>query len=193
MALTLNCSIPATYPDTAPQLEIILNKGLTEQQQVEMSSLLSEQIEELSGMAMIFTLCESLKEYLVENNQKGNDGSEYQEMVRRATQQEKKEAKVAAEAAAIERQRELDDEGPKEIIGTPVTVESFNDWKLKFEAENLNVHGTFAHVRKTDKLTGRQLWLQGLDKNLQGDDAESDDDSEYEEEEEENSNDEEEQ
>lgn len=37
-----------------------------------MRQLLDEQIQENLGMAMMYTLCEALREYLVENNREGN-------------------------------------------------------------------------------------------------------------------------
>lgn len=96
-------------------------------------------------------------------------------MLRRAALQEKKAAKEAAHIAAIEKQREMDDEAPVQVHGTPVSVENFMAWKLAFEAENINVHGTTAQRQKTGKLTGRQLWLQG---SLDEADEDSDDDEE---------------
>lgn len=72
MAIRLRCTIPSTYPDVAPELDITLDKGLSEEQKKEMMALLDQQVEENTGMAMIFTLCEALKEYLMENNREGN-------------------------------------------------------------------------------------------------------------------------
>lgn len=54
------------------QIDVVLEKGLSDTQYKEIMSLLREQIQENVGMAMVFTLCEAVREYLVENNQKGN-------------------------------------------------------------------------------------------------------------------------
>lgn len=54
------------------QIDVVLEKGLSDTQYKEIISLLREQIQENVGMAMVFTLCEAVREYLVENNQKGN-------------------------------------------------------------------------------------------------------------------------
>lgn len=54
------------------QIEIILNKGLSDTQRKEIRQLLDEQVQENLGMAMMYTLCEAVREYLVENNREGN-------------------------------------------------------------------------------------------------------------------------
>jgi hypothetical protein len=51
---------------------VVLDKGLSDTQHKEIVALLKEQIQENVGMAMVFTLCEAVREYLVENNHKGN-------------------------------------------------------------------------------------------------------------------------
>lgn len=50
----------------------MLEKGLSDTQYKEIMALLETQIQENVGMAMVFTLCEAVREYLVENNHKGN-------------------------------------------------------------------------------------------------------------------------
>lgn len=53
------------------QLEVLLDKGLSDTQHKEIKQILAQQIEENMGMPMIYTLCEAIREYLVENNQTG--------------------------------------------------------------------------------------------------------------------------
>ncbi|OQR95878.1 Cullin-associated NEDD8-dissociated protein, partial [Thraustotheca clavata] len=131
---TLKCTLPETYPEAAPKIEFALKKGLSDRQESEICSLLDTQIEENRGMAMLYTISEVVREYLVENNREGNDGSEYQEMLRRMELKQKQEDHAAAQAQAI-----LDESHAKNQTksheGTPVTVESFNEWKAKFDAE----------------------------------------------------------
>ncbi|KAF4320045.1 hypothetical protein G195_006689 [Phytophthora kernoviae 00238/432] len=159
VAMTLKADIPATYPDVEPTLEIILNKGLSDRQHKEMKELLTQQIEENMGMAMMYTLCEAVREYLVENNREGNDGSEHQEMLRRMETRKKKEDKVEAEKEeeAMARSQEK-----RVFHGTPVTVETFAVWKEKFEAEMQTTPKTSVKDEASAKLTGRQLWNKGM-------------------------------
>ncbi|KAG2522537.1 hypothetical protein BBO99_00005959 [Phytophthora kernoviae] len=159
VAMTLKVDIPATYPDVEPTLEIILNKGLSDRQHKEMKELLTQQIEENMGMAMMYTLCEAVREYLVENNREGNDGSEHQEMLRRMETRKKKEDKVEAEKEeeAMARSQEK-----RVFHGTPVTVETFAVWKEKFEAEMQTTPKTSVKDEASAKLTGRQLWNKGM-------------------------------
>lgn len=100
---------------------MLLDKGLSDTQHKEIVALLDAQIQENVGMAMVFTLCEAVREYLVEHNHKGNvreaermllvvrivcsrpvvvrdqDGSEYQDMLRRLEIKKKKDDKEEAD------------------------------------------------------------------------------------------------
>lgn len=51
---------------------MILNKGLSDTQHKEVRQVLDAQVQENLGMAMMYTLCEAVREYLVENNREGN-------------------------------------------------------------------------------------------------------------------------
>lgn len=112
------------------QIEILLNKGLSDTQRKEIRQLLDEQVQENLGMAMMYTLCEAVREYLVENNRQGNvsrlwlaiasfmsrwltiqltvavdqqDGSEHHEMLRRIEMKKKKQEQH--EATTLEQVR----------------------------------------------------------------------------------------
>uniref|UniRef100_K3X4E1 RWD domain-containing protein n=1 Tax=Globisporangium ultimum (strain ATCC 200006 / CBS 805.95 / DAOM BR144) TaxID=431595 RepID=K3X4E1_GLOUD len=181
VALTLKCMIPETYPDVEPKIDVVLDKGLSDTQHKEIVALLKEQIQENVGMAMVFTLCEAVREYLVENNHKGNDGSEYQDMLRRLEIKKKKDDKD--EADKLE-QAEADDSEKKsrEFVGTAVTVESFAIWLAKFEAEMRGTQKVSLKDESTAKLTGKQLWAKGLagdddgdTSTIRGEDGENDD------------------
>ncbi|DAZ95872.1 TPA: hypothetical protein N0F65_009074 [Lagenidium giganteum] len=205
VAVVLKCMIPATYPDVEPQLELIVERGLSDTQYKEVKQILvsqvlqsivcnlclpkigrltmvvNDQVAENVGMAMIYTLCEAVREYLVENNIAGNDGSEYHEMMRRMDQKKKKDDHAMA---AVHAENAAKAETKRAFVGTPVTVETFNAWKTAFEAEiMMSKAKVTVKDEATAKLTGRMLWSQGLvdDKNedLDGealDDDESDED-----------------
>ncbi|KAL3668388.1 hypothetical protein V7S43_006477 [Phytophthora oleae] len=160
VALLLKAEIPETYPDVEPKIEVIVKKGLADRQVKEIKQLLAQQIEENMGMAMMYTLSEAVREYLVENNREGNDGSEHQEMLRRMELKKKKEEKV--EADKLEQANANAEEHQREFHGTPVTVETFAVWKAKFDAEMVSTTKTSVKDEATAKLSGRQLWNKGL-------------------------------
>ncbi|KAG3177257.1 hypothetical protein PC128_g16938 [Phytophthora cactorum] len=160
VALLLKAEIPDTYPDVEPKIEVLVRKGLADRQVKEIKELMAQQIEENMGMAMMYTLSEAVREYLVENNREGNDGSEHQEMLRRMELKKKKEDKV--EADKLEQANANAEETRREFQGTPVTVETFAAWKAKFDAEMAPTKKISIKDEATAKLTGRQLWNKGL-------------------------------
>uniref|UniRef100_M4C6W1 RWD domain-containing protein n=1 Tax=Hyaloperonospora arabidopsidis (strain Emoy2) TaxID=559515 RepID=M4C6W1_HYAAE len=141
-------------------LEIVVKKGLADRQVKEIKELLDQQIEENMGMAMMYTLSEAVRDYLVENNREGNDGSEHQEMLRRMEQKKKTEEKV--EATKLEQAIVDEENNQREVHGTLVTVETFANWKEKFNAEMQSTKKVSLKDEATAKLTGRQLWQTGL-------------------------------
>ncbi|KAJ0395148.1 hypothetical protein P43SY_002432 [Pythium insidiosum] len=181
VALTLKCQIPETYPDVEPHVEIVLEKGLSDPQYKELKQLVMQHVSENMGMAMMFMVCEAVREYLVENNREGNDGSEYQEMMRRLEIRKKQDTISSANDAAAAAKAEEANKAARKDYGTPVTVETFMAWRAKFEAEQRASKKESVKDDATAKLTGRQLWSRGLigDESTEMDDDEEDDDSDY--------------
>ncbi|OLL24646.1 RWD domain-containing protein 1 [Neolecta irregularis DAH-3] len=150
----------AKYPDEAPELVIELDDTddkllITDEDKPALLQKLEAIVSENIGMAMIFSIVEGLKEA----------GTELLEFKRkRATQLEE------------ERQNALYEARPNgsKFRGTPVTRETFMQWRKKFEAEmaalasNANEEeqtGTLLRLKKQEvKLTGKQLFE--LDKSL---------------------------
>jgi hypothetical protein len=171
VALTLKVAVPDTYPDVEPevrphiamvdetrcgadgrqrvweQIEILLNKGLSDTQRKEIRQLLDEQVQENLGMAMMYTLCEAVREYLVENNRQGNvslsrlanasfvyhrltirlavavnqqDGSEHHEMLRRLEMKKKKQEQH--EATTLEQVRIA--------VASPIRNQAAHEWNV---------------------------------------------------------------
>ena len=77
--------IPLTYPEESlPNLSIKVLKGLTEEHEEELLDLAMEEAENNRGMPVMYTVCERLREWLLENNQKGmDDRSMYTQMLKR--------------------------------------------------------------------------------------------------------------
>ncbi|CCI45686.1 unnamed protein product [Albugo candida] len=160
VALTLTCCIPETYPEQEPNLEVTSLEGLSDAQRNEIKALLQQRIRENAGMPMIYTLCEAVREYLVENNRAGHDGSEYQEMLRRMEIKKKEDDRGTAIETA-KRKEQAAHVKAKDSTGTPVTPETFMAWRDQFDLE-MRLNSKVAVTEASTKLTGRQLWTQGL-------------------------------
>jgi hypothetical protein len=137
-----------------------------------LKALALTQAENNIGMAMIFTIAEAIKDWLTDNNTPGQDGSMYADMMRRMQQKdvaEKKKADKAAISAAADSEMKADHVDPEEQerirkrqAGTQVTLETFLEWKAKFDAEMkaLAEAGKKAVVEVDDRPTGKQYFLQ---------------------------------
>jgi len=69
---------------------IIISQGLAEPQRKDILEIANNEAEANVGMAAIFTICEAVREWLGENNVKGqDDGSMYAQMMRRAKEEER--------------------------------------------------------------------------------------------------------
>ena len=103
----------------------------------------NEKLAENLGMPSIFATAEAIREWLVENNIEGQDGSMYAQMMRKQSQKdvdEEKKGKSSHEAADKENEVVELDPFEQEIIrkrqaGTAVTMEIFMKWREDFEAE----------------------------------------------------------
>jgi hypothetical protein len=67
---SLEAKIPPNYPLEIPELTITSLKGLTSEQLQILSELAKKSSEDNVGMAMIYTICEEIKEWLVAHNEK---------------------------------------------------------------------------------------------------------------------------
>lgn len=171
--IILNVLYPEAYPDEAPRLDITQPPNAPkhphldiQEDKARLLDALQPTIEESMGMAMVFTLVSTLKdaaELLI---------SERQQVI---------QAHKDVEAAKAEEEENRKFEGEK------VTRESFLAWREKFrqemadeaarrqaeqEAEDKKKRG----AKEEKKLTGKQLWEQGiagknLDEEEDGEDA----------------------
>jgi len=153
------------YPsDCIPDLSIEPVKGLGPKQVEELLELAKEKSEEEMGGPSVFGVCEALKEWLLDNNVPGQDGSMYAEMMRREQMkgmQSAKQEKKASLARAADKEINADQIDPEEQerirkrqAGQPVTEETFNAWKVLFEQELLE--GSLAAEAAGETLTADQ-------------------------------------
>ncbi|WEW60698.1 Protein gir2 [Emydomyces testavorans] len=158
--LILQVSYPEDYPDVAPRLEISAPPNAPKYPHLDVQEdrdrlleSLQTTVEENMGMAMVFTLVDTLKE-----------GAELLISERQAAVQAMKEFEAA----------KAEEEENRKFHGEAVTRESFLAWREKFrqemeeeekrrqeerEAEEKKKKGA---AKEPKKLTGKQLWERGL-------------------------------
>jgi hypothetical protein len=168
--IILNVQYPPDYPDEAPRLDITTPPNAPkhpyldiQEDKARLLSSLSDTISENLGMAMIFTLVSTLK-----------DGAELLIAERQNAKQALKE---------IEAQKAEEEENRK-FQGEAVTRESFLAWREKFrkemaEEEQRRLEEKEAEdkkkkVKEEKKLTGKELWQQGLVGKIEEDDEGAD-------------------
>ena len=181
IAIDLIVELPYDYPSTAiPVLSIEIIKGLSKKHKEELKTIADQVANDNIGTTSIFTICEALKDWLRENNQAGQDGSMYSDMIRRINQKDnevkKKELKQAMSMAA---DNELSGDGlsidPAEEerirrrqAGQQVTEASFFEWRAKFDEEmrllKLIAMKDTPKDESLERVSGKQWFLQNAGK-----------------------------
>jgi len=148
---TLRVAFPESYPEVAPQVDLVDLTGELEDDEGmtgKLRDIVAETIEENLGMAMVFAIHAAVQEQLEDMLVKRRDAAEHET--------------EAAKAAEIEA------EIARYTSGTHVTPESFEEWKVKFEEEMAPMRARLRKESQTTvdgKLTGRQLFEQKKIKN----------------------------
>lgn len=157
--LLLQVSYPEAYPDIAPDLDLSVPPNSPKyphfdihEDKARLLQALESTIEDNLGMIMIFSVVDTLKEsaeLLITERQK------------------------AVTAEKLMHAEKAEQEENKKFQGTPVTRETFLEWRDRFmkemqereqqekeekEAEEKKKRGP----KEEKKLTGRQLWESGL-------------------------------
>jgi hypothetical protein len=84
--------IPLDYPESLPTIDIEILKGLSDDHKQELAAMAAEEAQANLGLPSIFAVCERLREWLAENNQKGmDDVSMYAQMMRKQKEAAKQE------------------------------------------------------------------------------------------------------
>jgi hypothetical protein len=157
--ICLEVTYPEEYPDVAPQLNITSPPNASKHPRLDVQEdreqlleALLPTIEENMGMAMVFTLVSALKESA--------------------------ETLMSDRANAVEAEREqvrakAEEEENRKFQGTPVNRETFLEWNARFQQEIRDEEQREREEKEAEdkkkrsgaqekKLTGRQLWEQGL-------------------------------
>ena len=173
LLIQLNVRYPEAYPDEAPLLDLKAPPNAPKHEHLDVQDdkaqlldALQPTIEENMGMAMVFALVSTLKE---------------------AAEVLIAERQQAIQAVKDQETRKAEEEENRKFEGAKVTKTSFLEWHEKFkhemavekakkaaelEAEERKKRGGKAEEKK---LTGKQLWQQGLAGRIVEDD---DDDAE---------------
>ncbi|CAE6496261.1 unnamed protein product [Rhizoctonia solani] len=115
LKVLLGIDYTTNYPDEVPNISLDVEEGELEEEEIDSLVAGMKTIgEENLGMAMVFTLVTHLREALVE-------------VIKKRIEKEKQ--------LELEKERQLMEAEAARTRGTPVTVESFNQWKAKFTVE----------------------------------------------------------
>jgi hypothetical protein len=138
VAVTLHVTYTATYPEEAPEWALEDVK-MPDEKIEELKAKVEETIESSLGMAMIYTVAEACQDFLRDNNVKAL--SMHEEMMKRLGGGEDE----AAEGEGDEEDDDEEEEDEEEWKGLAdktlcqesdrITVEQFNDWRVKFDEE----------------------------------------------------------
>jgi hypothetical protein len=78
VSVSLVVEMPLTYPSsTVPNMSIKIEKGLSANQADEVKEIADRVATENIGAPSIFVVAEAIKEWLIDNNIAGQDGSMY--------------------------------------------------------------------------------------------------------------------
>ena len=170
--IILNVRYPQDYPDEAPMLDITQPPNAAKYEHVDIQEdkarlldALQPTIEENMGMAMVFTLVSTLKdaaELLISERQQ------------------------AVQAQKDFESRLAEEEENRKFEGEKVTRESFLAWREKFKQEMEEEKARKAAEQEAEekkkrgkleekKLSGKQLWQQGLVGKVAEEDEEGED------------------
>lgn len=143
VALNLIVTLPLDYPDSLPELDVEIIKGLAEEQRRMILDLATDEAESNAGMPAVYAVCEAVKGWLADNNVRGQDDtSMYAQMMRRAKEEERSKAQAERVFESQKKKEELTEAEKEEAAvlkrraeGTPCNAESFAAWLIKFEEE----------------------------------------------------------
>ena len=180
---------PPSYPSVIPSLSLHSLLGLSSDQLVHLLSLARDEAAASLGSESIMQISTAIRDYLLEHNHpqrsmlddrnaelKGEEVEEEGEYYNPSEDEDEPQAQRDARREKREAERRAM-RGPSPLgipPGTTVTVASFMEWKGRFDDEQRRIKEEAEKVRskKDVKMTGKQLFIMNLAKELQDDEAE---------------------
>mmetsp|Transcript_16071 Transcript_16071/g.26845 ORF Transcript_16071/g.26845 Transcript_16071/m.26845 type:complete len:292 (+) Transcript_16071:87-962(+) len=143
VGIKLFATIPLDYPESLPELNVEVIKGLTDEHASQLAKMATEEAQSNEGMPAIFGICELLREWLNDNNAKGlDDASMHAQMMRRAKEEEQKKKLAEREFESQKQAEALTETETEELTvrrrraeGTPCIQEHFDVWREAFAKE----------------------------------------------------------
>merc|ERR1712226_1049313 len=154
-ALRIKFNHPENYPDEALNYnlehvdedgdEIQLDEGESRPEWIaELGPLIDEQIEENLGMQQAFIVTSFIQDFLTDTCNELNG---------------KRQERI------YELQEEADNAHIKKLVGTPVTLETFTQWQIKFQLEMKQIYEakvTEQEKAQAGRMTGKSLFANKL-------------------------------
>lgn len=161
VGVTLRIAYTDEYPDVAPEWELKDVWQISDPKIEELKSKVEESIQESLGMAMVYTIAEMCQDWLKENNVKAL--SMHEEMMLRCGGDEAGDDEEDEDNdSELDQMEEEEWKGLKEkplcAVSERLTVESFAEWKAKFDEEMIAA-GIFKDTKVAQSKTGRQIFL----------------------------------
>lgn len=164
VGVTFHVTYTPEYPDSAPGWELEDVKGLPDEKLETLKEKIEESINENLGMVMIYTVCDAIKDYLLENNVK--ELSMHEQMMQRLKGDGKEGGDEDDEEGGDEDDEDEDGEeeewkglADKQLCAETdrITVDAFSQWKIKFDEEMIAC-GVLKRESTKGK-SGRQFFL----------------------------------
>lgn len=142
---------PSDYPESPVIVTANVLSGLPAPKRKELQSVAVNCAQENIGLPSVFTVCEAIKEWVETTVGEGTANDDGLEEEDDGNSFETRDLTTAAKVEVI----------ASKAIGTPVTVESFMEWREKFIAEIELKKSTEQKDKEANvKPTGRQLFEQ---------------------------------
>jgi hypothetical protein len=88
---SLIVKLPEDYPEVSPDLDVEIIRGLGPEQKEILLNLAIEEAEQFVGMPAMYSVCEKIREWLGDHNEKGlDDQSMHAQMLRKAKEEEQR-------------------------------------------------------------------------------------------------------
>lgn len=158
---TLHITYGPEYPDTAPDWELEQVDSIPEDKLPDLKGKIEEVVNDMMGMAMVYSMAEACQDWLKENNTKML--SMHEEMMKRLGPQEGEGDEEGDEESEEEEEPEWKGLADKPLVPEKerITPEQFAKWKKQFEDE---MYATGVLKREEEKAqSGKMFFMAAKD------------------------------